>query len=53
MHISVTAMAPDSAATALSLATHFHSDVHITVTLMRTSLSVDTAVIALPVPPLS
>ena len=45
MHISVTAIATDSAVTVLSVATTF--------TVMCTSLSVVTAVTAQPVPPLS
>ena len=57
MHISVTAMATNSAVTAVSVATTFTvectslSDTNVNIAV--TALSVDTAVTALPVPPLA
>ena len=56
MHISATAMATDSAATALSVATTFTvmaHRCHTNVNIVATALSVDTAVTAMSVPPLS
>ena len=56
MHISATAMATDSAATALSVATTFTvmaHRCHTNVNIVATALSVDTAVTAMSVPQLS